>query len=54
MTDAQKIERIKSLTQKRRAKATADDSLKRLIEDGIYTDDGKLAPEYGGPKKIAA
>lgn len=54
MTKAQQ-DRIKSAlasyTQK--ATASAQSARETLVREGIYLEDGKLAPNYGGERKTA-
>lgn len=54
MTHAQRNEAIRKLIERRTKENTASRQAAReaLIEDGIYTKEGKLRAEYGGdPKK---
>ena len=54
MTDAERAA-IKILIKRHTAAHTASPEIARaaLIEEGIYTSSGTIAPEYGGEKKAA-
>lgn len=53
MTDEQRRAAIKKLIKDYTAKMTVSKKVARetLISEGIYTANGDLAPEYGGPGK---
>ena len=53
MTHEQRNARILDLMKAYTLKNTASREIARasLIAEGIYTADGELAPEYGGPPK---
>jgi hypothetical protein len=54
MTEAQRAA-IKILIERHTTANTASPEIARaaLIEEGIYTSSGTIAPEYGGEKKVA-
>lgn len=51
MTDTERNAKIKRLIEKHTAANTVSRDVARrtLIAEGIYTEDGELAAEYGGP-----
>jgi hypothetical protein len=51
MTEAERIERFREMAERHTAEHTVSKqtALDELVAEGIYTKDGKLAPEYGGP-----
>lgn len=53
MTDEERRAAIKKLIKDYTAKITVSKEAAReaLIAEGIYTENGDLAPEYGGPVK---
>lgn len=55
MTDAQR-KAIKILIERHTAANTATPEIARssLIREGLYTNEGKIAPEYGGSTKAAS
>ena len=50
MTEAERTTRFMEMAARHTAKHTVSKKAARdlLIREGIYTKDGKLAPEYGG------
>lgn len=52
MTDEER-ERIKKLLRDhtKRVCQSPETARRSLIDSGIYTEDGELAPEYGGPER---
>lgn len=59
MTLEEKIRRIRALVARRKTDGSQspENARKLLIEEGVYTKDGQIAPEYGGKsrrkKKVA-
>jgi hypothetical protein len=53
MTRTQHRAKVMEALEDHKKKASADPEYSRrfLIGTGIYTEDGELAPEYGGPKR---
>lgn len=56
MTQDQQRKAIREMMRRHTQRVTVDaeTALASLIEDGIYTPDGELAPEYGGKEKKTA
>lgn len=56
MTDAQKIEKLKALVEKRAHDGSQSPANAKalLVEEGIYDKNGKLTREYGGKEQVAA
>ena len=56
MTHEQQREAIRAMMQRHTAKVTVDaeTALASLIDDGLYTADGELAPAFGGKEKMTA
>lgn len=56
MTQEQQRLAIKAMMQRHTAKVTVDreTALQSLIDDGLYTPDGELAPQFGGEEKKTA
>ena len=56
MTHEQQRAAIKLMMQRHNAKVTVDaeTALASLIEDGLYTPEGDLAPQFSGEKKKSA
>jgi len=53
VTHEQQRAAIKLMMQRHNAKVTVDarTALASLVEDGLYTPEGDLAPQFGGEKK---
>ena len=56
MTDEERRALSARIAKKtREAKAmTPEEALRRLVESGIYTEDGRLSPRYGGREVAGA
>jgi len=56
MTQEQQREAIKAMMKRHTAKVTVDaeTAFKSLVADGVYTPDGDLTPQFGGPEKKTA
>lgn len=50
MTLDEKIRRIQALVARRKTDGSQspENARKLLIEEGVYAEDGQIAPEYGG------
>lgn len=53
MSDTQRLDAIAKLIEKHTRKATKSKAIARktLIKEGIYTKDGQISEEFGGPVK---
>jgi hypothetical protein len=56
MTQEQQKAAIKAMMQRHTAKVTVDaeTALNSLVADGVYTPEGELTPQFGGPEKKTA
>lgn len=56
MTHAERNKKILEAIKKETARATKSKktAIRTLINEGIYSEDGRLMPEYGGEEKTAA
>lgn len=56
MTQEQQRAAIKAMMERHTAKVTVDrqTAINSLVADGVYTPDGELTPQFGGPEKKPA
>jgi hypothetical protein len=53
MTQEQQRAAIKAMMERHTAKVTVDrqTAINSLVADGVYTPEGELTPQFGGPEK---